>query len=199
MSYVVSEQSDEAVMPGRVRSRIISWLDRLGTECRLALTGLGGDIRLFSRYMERTVLQQEKERRREEATPPEMPKTAHRSLRLEVDGEVLGSFEHLAEFLSSLGIRYIDCDLELHSDQIKSVLETLWMTRRYLGENPPRGRRDPLGRASLARALTGAQTLPVSCTEPRSGLLSTSDAADDAVRLDPGGLRSLTNNSTPTG
>jgi len=167
MSYVVDEQSDEGVVPGRVRSRVISWVDEVGTRCRLAVTALGSDIRLFSRYMERTILQQEKERRSEESPSPEMPGRAHRSLRLEVDGEVIGSFEHLSEFLSSLGIRYLDCDLDLHSDQITSVLETLWMTRKYLGENPARGHRDPLGRARLARALTGEEKLHVACTEPR--------------------------------
>ncbi|MEF8787744.1 MAG: SpoIIE family protein phosphatase [Planctomycetota bacterium] len=167
MTYVVDEQPAEGVVPGRIRSRFVAWLDEAGTGMRLAMTGLGKDIRLFSRHMERAVLPQERERREGESSPADMPQMTHESLRLEVDGDVLGSFEHLSEFLSSLGVHGIDCDLNLHSDQIASVLKTLWMTRRYLGDNPLRGHRDPLGRARLARALTGDEELHVACTEPR--------------------------------
>ena len=166
MDHRAEETNGSPVAPATVRSRLVSWLDGVGTELRLALTGLGRDMRLFSRYMERTVLPEERERRAAD-TAGSIPRSGEHFMRLEVDGEEVGAFARLSEFLSSLGIEAIECDLELHSDQVHTVLRTLWMVRHYVGKNRAPGHRDPLGRARLARALTGVEPLHIACTEPR--------------------------------
>ena len=122
----------EEVPQRKVRPRLAAMVDTVLTQIYFLFSRVGKDTRLLARHLEHTVFPEEIKRREEEEAHPGYFYHRRKVLRLDVDGEHIGSFEALSDFLSSLGIRTVVCDLDLHYDQIQWVIQEFVPRRKFL-------------------------------------------------------------------
>ncbi len=165
----------EVPAPERVRSQLASALDSMWRRLRLCRSQLGCEFRWFGRLLEENVFPAARKKRSADADL-NLSVQGHGRVALIGTQEALPErFPQLCEFLTEIGIRSLELDTDLESNQVSDVLEVLWSTRRRLTGQSPRWWCQLLGRSAVFDALTSAAGLHISCAEarlmPQEGLL----------------------------
>jgi serine phosphatase RsbU (regulator of sigma subunit) len=151
----------------RVRSRLASVLDFVSTRIVLRHSALGREIRAFARELEAHIFPSVRSGEGTDAAVGLTVNDEGRSVSLGVGGDEdgLGSYPHLREFLEGLGVRRLEMDADLESNQVADVLEVTWRARRALRGGASTWWDRALGSNKLRDALVGEEGLHIACAD----------------------------------